>query len=50
MGRRMDERGNVGEARAVSECAWPKELIQTPGVHEAVSALGAEEDPVTLAY
>ena len=25
-------------------------LIQTPGVHEAVAALGTEEDPVTLAY
>ena len=25
-------------------------LIQTPGVHEAVVALGTEEDPVTLAY
>ena len=25
-------------------------LIQTPGVHEAVTALGTEEDPVVLAY
>ncbi|CBK41616.1 ATP-dependent protease La [Nitrospira defluvii] len=25
-------------------------LIQTPGVHEAVAALGTEEDPVVLAY
>lgn len=25
-------------------------LIQTPGVHEAVTALGTEEDPVMLAY
>ena len=25
-------------------------LIQTPGVHEAVAALGTEEDPVLLAY
>ncbi len=25
-------------------------LIQTPGVHEAVAALGTEEDPVILAY
>jgi len=49
----MTDRGTELEAlhRAILDIIreLPK-LIQTPGVHEAVSALGAEEDPVTLAY
>ncbi|MFO0730345.1 MAG: endopeptidase La [Nitrospiraceae bacterium] len=49
----MTDRGTEVEAlhRAILDIIkeLPK-LIQTPGVHEAVSALGSEEDPVVLAY